>query len=152
YRVAPRVIRATGAKVSPTAAQPDGRNINHECGSTHLEMLRREVIRRGLDFGLALDGDADRLLAVDAKGGVVDGDDIIAILAQYRAQHGTLARQGVVVSEWSNLGLRKSLKGAGIEVAVSGVGDKAVAEAMKRTGFVLGGEQSGHVIMSDLLP
>jgi phosphoglucosamine mutase len=152
YKVAPGAIKATGAAVSVIASRPDGRNINHKCGSTDLERLKNRVTQRGLDFGLALDGDADRLLAVDAKGIKVNGDEIIAILAEYRAKHGSLARRGVVVTEWSNLGLRKSLNRAGIEVKVCDVGDKAVAEAMKQVGFVLGGEQSGHVIMSDLLP
>jgi phosphoglucosamine mutase len=152
YKVAPGTIKATGAAVSVIASRPDGRNINHECGSTNLAGLRKRVTQRGLDFGLALDGDADRLLAVDANGAKVNGDEIIAILAQHRAKHGTLARHGVVVTEWSNLGLIKSLNRAGIEVEVCDVGDKAVAEAMNQTGFVLGGEQSGHIIMSDFLP
>jgi phosphoglucosamine mutase len=152
YKVAPGAIKATSAAVSVIASRPDGRNINRKCGSTDLERLKKIVAQRDLHFGLALDGDADRLLAVDAKGTKVNGDEIIAILAQYRAKRGTLAKSGVVVTEWSNLGLKKSLNRAGIDVKVCDVGDRAVAEAMKQTGFVLGGEQSGHIIMSDLLP
>jgi phosphoglucosamine mutase len=152
YKVAPEAIAATGAEVLPIAVNPDGSNINHECGSTHPETLKKEVTSRGLDFGLALDGDADRLLAVDANGIEVDGDEIIAILARHRQKHGMLPGHGVVVTEWSNLGLIRSMRNAGIKVSVCKVGDKAVAEAMERTGFVLGGEQSGHIIMNDLLP
>ena len=152
FEVAPAAIMATSADLSPIAVRPDGKNINDECGSTHLEGLRERVTTGGLDFGLALDGDADRLLAVDARGRDVSGDEIIAILAQHRVKHGTLSKGGVVVTEWSNLGLQKSLDRAGIRVRVCGVGDKAVAEAMAQTGYALGGEQSGHIIMSDLLP
>jgi phosphoglucosamine mutase len=152
YKVAPVAIRATGARVTPLAVDPDGSNINRNCGSTHLDSLKEEVLQHDLDFGLALDGDADRLLAIDAKGKKVDGDEIIAILAHHQMKHRTLAGHGVVVTSWSNQGLIRSLQDAGIEVKVCEVGDKFVAEAMKHTGFVLGGEQSGHIIMSDFLP
>jgi phosphoglucosamine mutase len=153
HLVAPAVVKATGADVSPLiGCSPDGRNINHQCGSTHLDNLIEVVRARELDFGLALDGDADRLLAVDAQGDVVDGDEIVAILAHYKASRGMLEKNGVVVTEWSNQGLLKGLPRDGIEVEVCAVGDRAVAEAMERTGFMLGGEQSGHIIMKDLLP
>jgi len=152
FKVAPMVTKATGATVTPLACDPDGSNINLNCGSTYLNTLKGEVIQHGLDFGLALDGDADRLLAVDARGKKIDGDEIIAILAHHLMKHSTLARRGVVVTSWSNRGLIKSLQDAGMEVKVCNVGDKFVAEAMRQTGFVLGGEQSGHIIMSDLLP
>jgi phosphoglucosamine mutase len=152
YRVGPAAIMATGADVTPMGCSPDGRNINDGCGSTHLAALKETVTRDGLDMGLALDGDADRLLAVNAGGETVDGDEIIAILALHRAKQGTLAGNGVVVTEWSNEGLLRGLRGAGMEVSICKVGDKAVAEAMEQTGFVLGGEQSGHIIMKDLLP
>lgn len=152
YKVAPVAIKATGADVRVIAARPDGVNINRDCGSTDIERLRALVRREGLDLGLALDGDADRLLAVDADGARVDGDNVIAILARHRSGQGRLAGDGVVVTEWSNLGLRLSLERAGIKVRVCDVGDKAVADAMRDAGYVLGGEQSGHVIQSELLP
>jgi phosphoglucosamine mutase len=152
YKVAPLAIKSTRATVTPLACDPDGSNINFECGSTHLGALKDEVTQHNLDFGLALDGDADRLLAVDASGQKIDGDEIVAILAHHRMRHDALAGRGVVVTSWSNQGLVRSLQDAGIAVEVCKVGDKFVAEAMKRTGFGLGGEQSGHIIMSDLLP
>jgi phosphoglucosamine mutase len=132
--------------------RPDGTNINRGCGSTHLEPLSRLVVEQGLDLGLAFDGDADRVLAIGERGQVVDGDEIIAILARRRAAAGGLPGNGVVVTEWSNLGLLKSLRGDGFNVEVCAVGDKAVAETIRRTGYVLGGEQSGHIIMDDLFP
>ncbi len=152
YRVAPRVLRSTGAALTVIGDKPDGTNINRKCGSTDLSALKDLVIQQELDFGFALDGDADRVLAIDECGRTVDGDAIIAILALYRSRMGALGGNGVVVTEWSNLGLLRGLRSAGIEVEVCDVGDKAVAEAMKRTGFFLGGEQSGHIIFSDLLP
>ncbi len=152
HKIAPQVLRVTGARVEPLGCRPDGRNINKDCGSTHLGLLQETVKANGLDLGLALDGDADRLLAVDADGGIVDGDEIIAILAHRLARRGALPRQGVVVTDWSNSGLLNGLRRAGMSVEVCDVGDKFVAEAMDRTGFALGGEQSGHIIMKDLLP
>ena len=151
YRIGPAALDATQAGITQIACEPNGRNINLECGSTDLTKLSNEVVRHGLDFGLAFDGDADRLLAVDALGELVDGDEIIAIIALHRAKYGRLVKNGVVVTEWSNSGLLRSLRDCGVEVAVCPVGDKAVAEAMDRTGFTLGGEQSGHIIMKDLL-
>jgi phosphoglucosamine mutase len=152
YALAPDVVAATGATVFPVGDQPDGRNINDGCGSTDLTMLAGAVVANNLDLGLALDGDADRLVAVDAHGQVVDGDEILAVLAHRRSRLGTLTGGGVVVTEWSNLGLLHGLRDAGISVEVSPVGDRAVAAAMRRTGYVLGGEQSGHLIIGDLLP
>ena len=159
YKVGPAALSATRAGVMLIACEPNGRNINHECGSTDLTKpnrtdlpkLSKEVVERGLDFGLAFDGDADRLLAVDARGELVDGDEIIAIIALHRTRYGRLVNNGVVVTEWSNSGLLRSLRDSGVEVAVCPVGDKAVADAMDRTGFTLGGEQSGHIIIKDLL-
>jgi len=151
YKIGPAVLTATRAEVKPIAYSPNGYNINAGCGSTDLTELSKEVVERGLDFGLAFDGDADRLLAVDAHGELVDGDEIIAIIALHRAKHGRLIKNGVVVTEWSNSGLLRSLRNSGVEVAVCPVGDKAVAEAMDGTGFTLGGEQSGHIIMKELL-
>jgi phosphoglucosamine mutase len=151
YKIGPAALSATRAGIMPIACEPNGRNINHKCGSTDLKTLSKEVVERGLDFGLAFDGDADRLLAVDAHGELVDGDEIIAIIALHRAKYGRLVKNGVVVTEWSNSGLLRSLRDSGVEVEVCPVGDKAVAKAMDGTGFTLGGEQSGHIIMKDLL-
>lgn len=151
YKIGPVALSATGATVHKIGCSPDGRNINEECGSTDLRQLRKLVVSHGLDFGLAFDGDADRLLAVDSDGELVDGDQIIAILALHRAKYGRLSKNGVVVTEWSNSGLIKGLRDSGIDVEVCPVGDKNVADAMDRTGFSLGGEQSGHIIMKDLL-
>jgi phosphoglucosamine mutase len=152
YRVAPIVLAATGATVAVMGDHPDGTNINRGCGSTHLDPLAQLVMDQGLDLGLAFDGDADRVLAIAGDGQIVDGDEIIAILARHRAATGALPGNGVVVTEWSNLGLLQSLRGDGFQVEVCAVGDKAVAETIKRTGYVLGGEQSGHIIMDDLFP
>jgi phosphoglucosamine mutase len=152
YRIGPVVLAATGATVVVMGDRPDGTNINRGCGSTHLEPLSRLVVDQQLDLGLAFDGDADRVLAIDGSGQVVDGDEIIAILARHRAATRALPGKGVVVTEWSNLGLLQSLRGDGFQVEVCAVGDKAVAETIKRTGYVLGGEQSGHIIMDDLFP
>ena len=159
YKIGPTALGFTRAGITPVACEPNGRNINEGCGSTDLTKLRvtglpelsDKVVKGGLDFGLAFDGDADRLLAVDARGELVDGDEIIAIVALHRAQYGRLVNNGVVVTEWSNSGLLRSLRDSGVEVAVCPVGDKAVADAMDRTGFTLGGEQSGHIIIKDLL-
>jgi len=146
------VLAATAASLVVIGDQPNGTNINKGCGSTHLEPLSRLVVESGLDLGLAFDGDADRVLAIGEHGQTVDGDEIIAILARHRAAMGSLPGNGVVVTEWSNLGLLKSLRGDGYHVEVCAVGDKAVAETIRRTGFVLGGEQSGHIIMDDVFP
>lgn len=161
YKLGPAALSATGATIHKVGCSPDGRNINEECGSTHLQkfhdnrvdhaQLHDEIVTRGLDFGLAFDGDADRLLALDSNGELIDGDQIIAILALHRAKYGRLTKNGVVVTEWSNSGLIRGLRDSGIDVEVCPVGDKNVADAMDRTGFRLGGEQSGHIIMKDLL-
>lgn len=152
YEIAPKAIAATGAQVTVIGNEPDGRNINNEVGSTHLDKLRELVQSGQLDLGLALDGDADRLLAISEIGKPVDGDEIIAILARRRAKRETLAGKGVVVTSWSNLGLLHGLRDAGIAVEVCEVGDRFVAKAMENTGYVLGGEQSGHIIIKDILP
>ncbi len=152
YDTAPGVLAATGARVTAIGNQPDGLNINEGYGSTSLDRLKETVALERLDFGLAFDGDADRLLAIDEHGETVDGDQIIAILAHRMTRLGTLRGGGVVVTEWSNLGMLRSLRAAGMAVETCEVGDKAVAETMRKTGYVLGGEQSGHVILSGLLP
>ena len=139
-----------GAEVTVIHDNPDGRNINLDCGSTHPKSLQAAVVESGADVGLALDGDADRVLAVDATGALVDGDEIIGICAIDRKQRGLLVGDTVVVTVMSNLGFRHGMAAAGIAVVDTAVGDRYVLEEMTRGGFVLGGEQSGHVIFGDL--
>ncbi|MGN6160961.1 MAG: phosphoglucosamine mutase, partial [Marmoricola sp.] len=146
--VGPRALRAAGAEVIAICAEPDGLNINEGCGSTHLEVLQAAVREHGADVGFALDGDADRCLAVDASGAVVDGDQILAILALAMKAKGTLADDTVVVTVMSNLGFVLAMKANEVRVEHTAVGDRYVLEAMNTNGFTLGGEQSGHVIMS----
>ena len=138
-----------GAEVVAIHATPDGLNINDRCGSTHLESLQEAVVREGADVGFGLDGDSDRCLAVDHEGTVVDGDQILAILAQSLHEQGRLAKDTVVATVMSNLGFVNAMREAGIGVRQTKVGDRYVLEAMNISGYSLGGEQSGHVIMSD---
>ena len=149
YDAGPRALREAGATVLPIHAEPDGLNINEGCGSTHLEPLRKAVLEQSADAGFALDGDADRCLAVDHDGEVVDGDQILAILALSMAEAGRLAKNTVVATVMSNLGFVHAMKDAGVGVRQTKVGDRYVLEAMKVSGYSLGGEQSGHVIMSE---
>ncbi|HEX2046896.1 MAG TPA: phosphoglucosamine mutase [Acidimicrobiales bacterium] len=149
-RVAPGVLRALGADVTVLNDAPDGVNINDGCGSTHPEGLQREVVARGADVGLAFDGDADRVLAVDHAGHLVDGDQIIAICAVDRKAHGRLPGDTVVVTVMANLGFRKAMAAQGIDLVETPVGDRYVLEEMERGGWALGGEQSGHIIFADL--
>jgi phosphoglucosamine mutase len=145
--VAPEALRRAGAEVVAIGDQPDGHNINDGCGSTHLEVLQEAVRLHGADAGIANDGDADRCLAVDAEGRVVDGDQILAILATEAKEEGRLAQDTLVVTVMSNLGLKLAMEREGITVVETAVGDRYVLEEMKRGGFGLGGEQSGHVIL-----
>jgi phosphoglucosamine mutase len=147
--VAPEALRRAGAEVVTIGAAPDGLNINSGCGSTHLEALQAEVVRQGADAGIAHDGDADRCLAVTAAGEVVDGDQIMAILATELREAGRLARDTVVATVMSNLGFKLALRDSGIGMVETAVGDRYVLEAMKEGGYTFGGEQSGHVIMLD---
>ena len=140
---------AQGAEVVPLHASPDGLNINDNCGSTHLGPLQAAVRHHGADLGIALDGDADRCLAVDHLGEVVDGDQILAVLALAMQSAKTLHSDTVVATVMSNLGFLKAMAAAGIRVDQTKVGDRYVLEAMNANGFTLGGEQSGHVIMSE---
>ena len=149
YESAPRALRDAGADVTAIHAQPDGLNINDGCGSTHLGPLQEAVLKDGADVGFALDGDADRCLAVDHEGNVVDGDQILCILSQSLKEQGRLAKDTVVATVMSNLGFVHAMKAAGIGVRQTKVGDRYVLEAMKVSGYSLGGEQSGHVIMSE---
>ncbi len=148
-RVAPEALRRAGAEVIAIHASPDGLNINDGCGSTHMGDLIAAVRDNKADVGIAHDGDADRCLAVDANGNVVDGDQILAVLSLSMRERGVLARDTVVATVMSNLGFHIAMREAGITVEQAGVGDRYVLEAMRAGAFTLGGEQSGHVIMSD---
>ncbi|MEV8337150.1 phosphoglucosamine mutase [Leucobacter sp. NPDC077196] len=147
--ISPDVFTDAGARVTVIGNDPDGFNINEGVGSTHLEPLAAAVIEHGADLGIAHDGDADRCLAVDAAGNVVDGDKIMAILALSMARRGKLVRNTLVATVMSNLGLKLAMADNGIDVVETGVGDRYVLEAINAEGYSLGGEQSGHVIMSD---
>ena len=147
--VAPAVLRALGAHVTVLHDEPDGTNINAGCGSTHPQDLQRAVVERGAAAGIAFDGDADRALAVDADGRLIDGDQIIAITAIDRHERGLLAKDTVVVTVMTNLGFRLGMAERGIEVLEVPVGDRYVLEALADEGLTLGGEQSGHVIFAD---
>lgn len=147
--IAPRVLERAGAQVIAIHDQPDGWNINDACGSTHLEDLIAEVLRTGADAGVAHDGDADRCLAVDAHGSVVDGDHILAILATALRDSQRLIENTVVTTVMANMGFKIAMESAGIVVAETAVGDRYVLEEMRERGFVLGGEQSGHIVLSE---
>lgn len=148
--VAPTVLTRMGATVTVLNADPDGTNINHGCGSTHPDSLRAAVVAAGADLGLAFDGDADRVLAVDERGELVDGDELIALCAIDLRDRGELTHDTVVVTVMTNLGFHLGMARQGITVAQTQVGDRYVLEALEAGGFVLGGEQSGHVIFRRL--
>jgi len=149
FEAAPAALRALGARVEVLNAAPDGRNINDGCGSTHPAGLAREVVARGADVGLAFDGDADRVLAIDAHGALVDGDHILAILAVDLDAQGRLRHRAIATTVMANLGLTRALAAHGIDLVVTPVGDRHVLAAMEDHDLVLGGEQSGHVIASE---
>ena len=128
---------------------PNGKNINHNCGSTHVAALQETVVSSGADIGIALDGDADRLIVVDEKGKVVDGDQIMALIGSEWATQGRLTGGGVVATVMSNLGLERFLQGRGLDLVRTAVGDRNVLEAMRKGGYNVGGEQSGHMILLD---
>lgn len=148
-RIAPEVYRRAGAEVIEIHCAPDGLNINEACGSTHLEDLQAAVVAHGADAGVAHDGDADRCLMVAADGSVIDGDHILAILAEGMRDSGTLAQTTVVATVMANLGFTLAMRSAGITVVETGVGDRYVLEAMREQALSLGGEQSGHVILTE---
>jgi phosphoglucosamine mutase len=149
YQVSPEALRRLGAEVVVIGTDPDGLNINDGCGSTHLEVLQAAVVEHGAHAGIAHDGDADRCLAVDASGEVVDGDQIIAVLAIALRERSALAKNTVVSTVMANLGFKLAMEREGIEVVQTAVGDRYVLEAMREGGLNLGGEQSGHVILLD---
>ena len=149
YAIAPEALRRAGAEVIAIGVEPDGHNINQGCGSTCLDAVSAAVLAEGADVGIAHDGDADRCLAVDAEGQVVDGDQILAVLATSLKEEGRLTGDTVVVTVMSNLGFRLAMDDAGINVIETPVGDRYVLEAMLAGQHNLGGEQSGHVILAD---
>lgn len=149
FEVAPGVLRASGAEVVVIAAEPDGRNINDECGATSPAAVAAAVVAHNADVGIALDGDADRLIAVDHTGAIVDGDHIIAVMATDLKARGRLHDDTVVVTVMTNLGFRLAMDKADIAVVETAVGDRYVLEALASGGYSLGGEQSGHVIFTD---
>jgi len=147
--VGPEIYRRAGARVISIHCEPNGYNINEDCGSTHMADVIAAVTEYGADLGIAHDGDADRCLAVDAQGNFVDGDQILAILASGRKSRGELVNNTVVATVMSNLGFTIAMREREIEVIATAVGDRYVLEAMRESGFNLGGEQSGHVVLSD---
>ena len=149
YQVAPSAIWELGAEVVAIGVSPNGTNINDKCGSTHLDLIKESVVASGADIGIALDGDADRLIVVDEKGQTVDGDQIMALIGSQLAARGELRGGGVVATVMSNLGLERFLDGKGLSLVRAKVGDRYVLEAMKAGGYNVGGEQSGHMIMLD---
>ncbi|NBW73767.1 MAG: phosphoglucosamine mutase, partial [Microbacteriaceae bacterium] len=146
--ISPQVFRDSGAKVIVIGNEPDGFNINAGCGSTNLSALQSAVLEHQADLGFAHDGDADRCLAVDHTGAVVDGDQLMVILALALKERGELARNTLVATVMSNLGLRLAMREAGIELIETKVGDRYVLEQIREGGYTLGGEQSGHIIFS----
>lgn len=149
YRVAPEVLWELGAEVIPVGVTPDGYNINRECGSTAPKEMCHKVVEYRADFGIALDGDADRCVIADETGTLVDGDQLMALIADHWAETGQLVGGGVVATVMSNLGLERHLNRRGLILARTQVGDRYVVEHMRGHGFNLGGEQSGHMILSD---
>jgi phosphoglucosamine mutase len=149
YKVAPTVLWELGAEVIPVGVEPDGTNINRECGAVHPDALKNIVRERGADIGIALDGDADRLIVVDERGQVIDGDQLMAVIARSWNESGRLKNGSVTATVMSNLGLERFLQSCGIALKRTAVGDRYVVEEMRRSGDNLGGEQSGHIILTD---
>jgi phosphoglucosamine mutase len=149
YKVAPEALWELGAEVFTVGVTPDGFNINKDCGSTAPEALRRKVVEMRADVGIALDGDADRVMIVDERGHIVDGDQLMAVIAESWKEDNRLTRPGIVGTVMSNLGLERHLAGLGIELVRTPVGDRYVLDHMREHGYNVGGEQSGHIILSD---
>ncbi len=146
YQAAPEIFRRLGAAVDVLADEPDGRNINDRCGSTHLDALRERVTSGGYELGFAFDGDGDRVLAVDAGGEVVDGDELVAMAAVHLHGSDRLPGGGVAITVMTNYGFHTAMERAGVQVATTAVGDRYVLDELRRRGWALGGEQSGHII------
>lgn len=149
YKAAPEVLWELGAEVIPIGVAPNGKNINENCGSTHVQTAAEAVVAHGAHVGIALDGDADRVMILDAKGRVADGDQIMALMATRWAEDGRLRGGALVATVMSNLGLERHLEGRGLRLERTAVGDRYVVERMREGGFNLGGEQSGHIVMTD---
>ncbi len=149
YRVAPEVLWEMGATVIPVGTSPDGFNINDGCGSTNTQLAAETIVAHGADVGICLDGDADRVMILDETGKVADGDQLMALMADRWASQGRLAGDTLVATVMSNLGLERYLTGKGLHLERTKVGDRYVVEAMRSRGFNLGGEQSGHIVMTD---
>ncbi len=149
YGVAPWVFRELGAKVTPLAISPDGKNINHQCGALYPELMAAKVREVGADIGLALDGDGDRLIVADEHGRIVDGDHIMAICAEDLLRRRKLKKKTLVATIMSNMGLEVAMERMGGRMIRTGVGDRYVVECMRRKGFSFGGEQSGHLVFLD---
>jgi phosphoglucosamine mutase len=149
YKVAPTVLWELGAEVVPVGVDPDGLNINKECGATDAATMQSQVVAHGANLGIALDGDADRLLMVDERARLIDGDQIMALIARSWAKSGALRGGGVVATVMSNLGLERYLRTLGLKLERTPVGDRYVLEAMRAGGYNFGGEQSGHMILAD---
>jgi len=149
YKVGPGVLQELGAEVIPIGCNPNGININSRCGALHPENMRREVIKSHADLGIALDGDADRVIFADEKGNEVDGDPIMGLVAVHANEEGTLLQDTLVATIMSNMGLDIAMKSAGIQLVKTPVGDRHVVEEMKQNGYNVGGEQSGHMVFLD---
>ena len=149
YDVAPKVLWELGAEVIPLSVKPDGFNINKDCGSLHTDGMRARVLAEHADLGIALDGDADRVVLCDERGEIIDGDQVLALIARTWREEGRLRGGGVVATVMSNLGLERLMQSCGLELVRTQVGDRYVVERMRQDGYNLGGEQSGHLVMSD---
>ena len=153
YKTAPDTLWELGAdKVIPIGVSPNGRNINADCGSTSTDTMARKVVETGADIGIALDGDADRLIMCDEKGRVIDGDQLLALIGTGWHKNGQLSRPGIVATVMSNLGLERFIEGEGLSFIRTAVGDRHVAARMRQDGYNVGGEQSGHLLMTDFSP
>ena len=149
YKVAPTVLWELEAEVIPIGVDPDGFNINQDCGSVHTDTMREQVVAHGADVGIALDGDADRLILADEYGQLIDGDQLMAAIGDYWTKTGDLKGGGIVATVMSNLGLERHLARKDLELVRTQVGDRYVVEHMRQHGYNIGGEQSGHIVMSD---
>jgi phosphoglucosamine mutase len=152
YKVAPAILWELGADVITIANQPDGRNINHHCGATHPSLMQEAVVMHGADLGIALDGDADRLIMADEKGQKIDGDQLMAMIARTWQQKKCLKGNGIVATVMSNLGFERYIEGLGLAFHRAAVGDRYVVEQMREKGCNIGGEQSGHIVLADYGP